>query len=57
MYWGSADRQDFSGNINNQPFPWERWLRLKGDGGGEEEQQPQQEQHRADGGERPKKED
>jgi hypothetical protein len=33
VYWGSADRQDFSGNVNNQPFAFERWLRLGGGGG------------------------
>jgi hypothetical protein len=34
VYWGSADRQDFSGNVNNQPFAFERWLRPGGGGGG-----------------------
>jgi hypothetical protein len=52
VYWGSADRQDFSGNVNNQPFPFERWLRLGGGGDGAEE-----EEQGGAGGEQRKKED
>ena len=54
MYWGSADRQDFSGNVNNQPFPFERWLRLGGGGGGDG---AEEEEQGGAGGEQRKKED